>query len=77
MANKTNNTVLAVKPETCFGNWKVIEPADKIDYINCICICGTKKDINVYSLKSGKSKSCGCRTAQIANNTRRSRNAKV
>lgn len=32
----------------------------------CLCECGTKRAIQTYQLTSGKSKSCGCRRAELA-----------
>ena len=46
-----------------FGFWTVVDgiihgsPAT----MDLVCSCGTKKRVDVYTLISGKSKSCGCR----------------
>ncbi len=58
---KTNNKAKSISSGTIFEDWTTIKLAKKIDYITCKCICGVIKDVNVYSLTSGKSKSCGCR----------------
>lgn len=42
-----------------FGDWKVLHKAEKDRYWTCQCKCGAVKDVLDYSLKSGKSKSCG------------------
>lgn len=34
-------------------------------YVNCICECGTKKEIELNSIIRGKSKSCGCYSKEI------------
>ena len=45
-----------------FGRWTSLYPIkkNKIIYWHCKCECGNEKDVNQYSLTSGKSKSCGC-----------------
>lgn len=48
-----------------FSYWTVLALSEKIDYLKCICQCGTTKEVNVYSLTSGKSKSCGCRLQNL------------
>lgn len=35
-------------------------------YVNCICECGTKKEIELNSIIRGKSKSCGCYSREIS-----------
>lgn len=50
-----------------FGEWEVIKKSDRDDYWTCKCSCGTIRDVHGYSLRSGKSTSCGCdgkKTAQ-------------
>ena len=43
--------------------FKVIKPSGEIYLkVPCQCICGKTRDINKYSLTSGRSKSCGCET---------------
>lgn len=41
--------------------WTIIGLGSKTDYIECKCRCGVTREVNVYSLTSGKSKSCGCK----------------
>ena len=55
-----------------FGYWTVINEASpryccgkRIRYWQCICVCGTERAVKEQSLKSGKSKSCGCFHSQI------------
>lgn len=43
-----------------FGEWEVIKKSDRDDYWTCKCSCGTVRDVHGYSLRSGKSTSCGC-----------------
>lgn len=47
-----------------FNNWRVLyrygTRKDGAALWMCECLCGTKKPVDAYSLKSGKSKSCGC-----------------
>ena len=47
-----------------FGRWVVLgEATDKIDHREtwlCSCDCGTVRNVLAKSLKSGRSKSCGC-----------------
>lgn len=42
------------------GDWKVIEYVGK-SYWKCECKCGNVKNVNGASLRSGKSKNCGCK----------------
>lgn len=47
----------------CFGGLLVIseaEPAGGSRRVNCRCDCGNEKPVHLSSLKSGKTKSCGC-----------------
>lgn len=44
-----------------FGDWTVIGKGTKKDYLKCLCVCGTEREVHVYSLRSHKSVSCGCR----------------
>lgn len=32
----------------------------------CRCVCGTEKEVNIYNLKSGSIKSCGCLNKEIS-----------
>jgi len=52
-----------------FGYWTVLGPAEKDDqgmaYYHCRCICGQERDISETSLRSGQSKSCGCKEDPI------------
>ncbi len=70
MAGRTNNKVLGIPKGTPFGEWVTINPSKKWDYILCECKCGKKKDVNVYSLTSGKSKSCGCASIDLREKTK-------
>lgn len=42
-----------------FGEWHVLEKGSKPRYWLCRCSCGTIKEVQDYSLTSGKSQSCG------------------
>lgn len=50
-----------VRDHKSIGYWTIIGLGSKTDYIKCECRCGIAREVNVYSLTSGKSKSCGCR----------------
>lgn len=43
-----------------YGYWTIIGKSDKSGYVKCRCICGIDKEVNLSSLRLGKSKSCGC-----------------
>ena len=47
-----------------FNNWRVLGPVSPSDSgrlrWKCLCVCGTIKDVLIASLKSNRSKSCGC-----------------
>jgi len=45
-----------------FGHLTVIgKSLDRERYWDCVCVCGIKKSIHGSSLRSGTTKSCGCR----------------
>lgn len=49
------------------NRWTVIGDAEMIcgrKYLPCKCDCGTVKSVYHYTIKSGKSKSCGCLAAE-------------
>lgn len=48
-----------------FERWTVIEKKDKSSII-CRCDCGSEKAVYGWNLLSGKSKSCGCLSAELA-----------
>ena len=41
-----------------FGEWKILKFIDATTVL-CRCSCGVEKEVNLYSIKSGASKSCG------------------
>ena len=43
-----------------FGDWYVIEYTKNRKYL-CRCSCGEVREVNAYSLTSGKSTNCGCK----------------
>lgn len=50
-----------------FGKWTVIERGEvknKTTYWVCECECGNIKEVRSCDLKSGKSKSCGCKNSE-------------
>lgn len=72
---KTNRTAESIPIGARFNYWEVDKLGSKLDYLLCTCLgCGKTKEVNVYSLKSGKSKSCGCKSFDIAHETRKRRN---
>jgi hypothetical protein len=42
-----------------FGSWKVLSYCGPHRY-RCRCECGTERDVEAYTLRSGISTSCGC-----------------
>jgi len=47
-----------------FGLWTVLRQAEKLNGLTawqCRCDCGTVQDVRSQDLRSGKTKSCGCR----------------
>lgn len=52
-----------------FGRWKVISHAPRrkgVERVNCVCSCGTAKDVDANSVQFGKSSSCGCYNRESA-----------
>lgn len=50
---------------TSVGYWHVDEYRGAGWYI-CTCSCGTKRPVHAASLNQGKSRSCGCKTSELA-----------
>ena len=46
---------------TRFGHFVVVAPRRTVK-IAVRCDCGTEKQVNVYTMLMGRSKSCGCQT---------------
>ncbi len=49
-----------------FERWLVLGESEKPRYYTCKCDCGSQKDVYSGNLLSGKSKSCGCLSAEMA-----------
>ncbi|MBY6105005.1 hypothetical protein KUW19_00750 [Ferrimonas balearica] len=54
-----------LKPGDKFHDWTVIRNAHPDHKVNkgylCRCVCGTEKVVSARLMRSGGSKSCGCR----------------
>ena len=48
-----------------FQEWTVLSRSDRKDYWYCRCSCGVEKDVHISSLRSGRSRSCGCAAGKI------------
>ena len=48
-----------------FGYLTVESQADKYNYWNCRCSCGTLKQVRTDHLSDGGTKSCGCQTLRL------------
>lgn len=46
--------------EQRYGKWLVLGDAIENHRVICRCDCGKEKPVNIYNLKTGKTKSCGC-----------------
>lgn len=46
-----------------FGDWIAVDVSEPRNgaMASCVCSCGSKRSVSVSKLKSGRSKSCGCR----------------
>jgi hypothetical protein len=51
--------------EEQFGRWTLIGKATRRSHRKVRCICGTVREVPLYDLRSGKSKSCGCLRREI------------
>ncbi len=51
-----------------FGRWVVVVPYELNGYTKCKCVCGEIKNVHRANLTSGKSKSCGCLSREMAGN---------
>lgn len=58
-----------IKPGDTFGKWTVqnLTRTSKPKKWLCVCECGIKKEVRQDQLKSGESRSCGCRTVAVKN----------
>lgn len=59
--------------EERFERWLVLgEPHGDARHrkVRCRCDCGTEKDVDVYSLRSGGTRSCGCLISETASRLR-------
>lgn len=57
--NKNNDEMIDKK----FRKWTVLSfsrRTEKVKLYNCVCDCGTKREVSSYKLKKGKTNSCGC-----------------
>jgi len=43
-----------------FGYWKVLSRAGRKGYLVCRCVCGVVREVEVGSLRAGRSTSCRC-----------------
>ena len=51
-----------------YGRWTVVsEPVRENGrlFVRCKCKCGTERNVSISRLKAGRSKSCGCLSAEI------------
>lgn len=46
------------------SHWTVASLGDHPNKVDCVCVCGIRKSVNIYNLLSGKTTSCGCVTAK-------------
>jgi hypothetical protein len=58
-----------IEPGTAYGDWVVTGRSDKTNpsgqvFWECRCVCGRERDVSGYSLRSGKSRGCGCTAAK-------------
>lgn len=58
----------SVKVGDTYNDWTVIGKSDKSQHVKCQCVCGTIKDVAIYSLTHGTSTSCGCSFKKEQNN---------
>ena len=54
-----------IKAGQKFGRWTVLEYSSKHHRWKCICECGNEGYVSSHSLKHGRSKSCGCWSAEL------------
>ena len=53
---------LTVAAGTRYGRWTTIaDRAPGIDFVLCLCECGTEANVRFYNLTRGRTTSCGCR----------------
>lgn len=60
----------SLKPGEAFGRWTVVrtaKPTSKnAERVECVCVCGTTRVLQVWNLVLGTTKSCGCLRREIA-----------
>jgi len=55
-------TILAIDPGSTESGWTVLGPGQRLYYVLAQCECGTVREVVKAQVKSGRSKSCGCRS---------------
>ena len=58
-----------------FDRWVVLIPCSTSRKALCRCVCGTEREVYRPDLASGKSRSCGCLTAEATGERRRKHGA--
>ena len=63
-----------IKVGEIFSHWKILEKA-KAGYVTCLCLgCNqTTRKVSCYNLRNNVSKSCGCKTKELTEQTMLSR----
>lgn len=58
-----------INPGDRFGRWTVLSLSERRQnrccVYNCRCDCGTEREVKSQSLKSGRSRSCGCLNLEL------------
>jgi hypothetical protein len=54
-----------IKKHQIYGRWEVVGELSNSDYVKCKCECGVEREIKIYHLLNGVSKSCGCLQREI------------
>jgi HNH endonuclease len=65
--------LLAIDPSERFGRLVVIGPGPRgREFRVCLCACGAQREVRIYELRYGKTRSCGClkRETSAANSRR-------
>jgi hypothetical protein len=52
-----------------YGFWTIIEIPSKGQHVKCKCVCGEEKLVRKNFIKTKKSRSCGCKSIELATET--------
>ena len=65
----TKSRLIKISIGETFNFWTIVEIPPTGEFVKCKCICGIEKLVKKNYLKSGRTKSCGCKRTQLCEQT--------